>query len=266
MRKDFSRMVYYSILISIAINAIPSLFGITDTVVILGLQLVSCLILFLVLGNSLLRNGYFDKGRQEPHWKNLLILSPLIIFILGLPIVRIRFGYLPFAFDFSSSDETFWLIFVYGLVSAIYDELLFRLIIQQSWFANKTRIQRIIFSSLVYTTFQVLCNLNTIFLTSIAGALVAFAGYFLLGIVLAFLMEYTHSIYVCIVYGLLAYLFLGFSVNCYTLNAILSLVVGGIDSASLIFTFDVIVVMICEIFTMLYITLIYQFYLRRREY
>lgn len=265
MRRDLGRMIIYCLITSIILRNIPAMFGITDLVVKYAIFLIVDLLLLLFVGNSLVRCGYFSKDRQTPLWKNLLILLPTLVLVIGFPISNLVYYNRVFSFDFAYFTELDWLILAQLIVTAIYDELLFRLILQYQWFGNSSRIQRIVFSALVFALFEALSLGIYALLVSIASIIVLFAGAFILGLVLGFFMEYTHSVYPCIIFHLLFAIFALGNES----SALLSLVVfilGGETFEALSYQTDLFILAGCELFTVLYLFFTYNLYFKKKEY
>lgn len=265
MRDRFSKMLIYSLIFSFLASNIPSLLGIEDPFKKACIELIVDLLLLLVVGNSLIRAGVFDDGKQTPHWKHLAILSPTFIMILIIPIMNLVSGIPILGYSLANADGLTIVIFVDIIIRAIYDELLFRYILQQTWFSQKTRIVRVLGSAAIYSAFKCFSNIGILF-NSLIGIMFIFIGYFIIGCVLAFFMEYTHSIYVCIIYGVLYAIFMPLKGESYLLTALLLGAAYGFDAFLLILLNGVWLVVAAELFTILYLIFIYYFYFRKKEY
>lgn len=269
MGRRFGNLVLGCLIISIIFNNIPRMFGITDPFVENCFYLITKLLLLLFLTNSLVRAGYFSDGRQTPDWKNLLIFLPTLVLIIGFPISSLVDGsntifWVPFLWD----NENFWLYFLALIVESIYDELLFRLVIQYSWFSNKTKIARILLSALVYAGFMVLSNGFGTLLFSIVELIALFGGAFILGCITGFLIEYTRSVYPCIVFHLLFSLFAGPLTSSFTVAFVFGALINALSgfNVSGLFSISDFILAGCEAFTILYLVYIYNFYYKKREY
>ena len=224
------------------------------TCILLILKVVLCLYLFIALQ----RNGYFDNGRQNPHWKHVGLLCPTFVAFVGIALFFIFSGYIDVMGIFLSYNGelspslNLFLSIVNWVVSAIYTELFFRL-----YFFNQIRTQnrivRILASAGIEALFSILLLMQNFPLQAVALDMLVT---FLFGIILGTLMEYGHSIYICIgvhivfnfafqdmayVYALIG--FDGIFLDYIFLNPLLWLVIGVV-----------------------YIGVIYAVYFRKKEY
>ena len=263
MGKNVGKLFLYCFLLSLAVSYIPNIFGNNDPMVNMCANIIAILLLLLFLGNSLVRSGCFDRGAQVPNWKDLLILSPVAILLVGFFVANLTSGYEILAYNISSNNEVSWLFLLYVILHTIYDELLFRIVLQYEWAHNYSRIKRILYPALAYAAFFGLFGSNfSISSNPLINALSTFGGGFLVGCILGFLMEYTHSIYVCLVYSLIHTLLIGYGAPSILLTYLFECASFGR------FFFDsyYLITILAEVISALYLVLIYNFYFKKKEY
>lgn len=263
MKREFGRLLLFSILISLAISIIPVALGIDDPFIINCLYVIVDLLLLLYLGNVLIKAGCFDRGKQKPNWKNLFILAPSIIFLLAYPVIFLFNGY-PMLFGLGHFNETVAVYYIQIIVSSIYDELLFRLVLQQGWFGNKSKIARVLLSALVFALFQVLSSgiYFDLSIESIVFILIYFVVSYAFGFIMGFLMECTRSIYVCVILHIVLAVFCNYEAAVLLVALLLSAIAGGYLTTGNLLVFA----SIFEILSPIYMVIMYNAYFKKQEF
>lgn len=227
-----------------AILILPSLFGDEDQIVSYGITTIINLLFLLYLGNRAAKAGVFDKGNQEPNWKNLAVLSPVVLLFITIPLSVLIFP----QYTYFGVYEYWWLIILNDVLIAINDELLFRVFIYKR--INKpSRVKKIVTSAFIFSLFELTTILST---HSILTTIFAMIGAFILGLFLGAIVEYGHSIYPAIIFHLLFRLLAYFtgSYGCFFT------VVGDIP---------MILGVLLPLCAFLYLIFIYIFYFKKKE-
>lgn len=144
------------------------------------------------------------------------------------------------------------LMIIYHLLGAIVEEFLFRLFIQNA-LVNASSLKRIIFSAAIFALFHLLNIVNISSVDGLITVLIQVAYNFGLGILLAFVYEYTYSLPASIV--------LHFTFN--LLNTVIYQYLGC-NLFTTDFTFYITAVAIATVLAV-YIALIYLFVLKRNN-
>ena len=241
MKKEISNFLFLSLILT-AIVMLPSMFGDEDVFTSLAISTVCNLLFLLYIGNNVARSGMLSKEKQEPYWKHILILLPTVIIFMAVPIAMVW----PDAVIIGSFSELSWLYLLNGVVAAVNEELIFRLMFQKRIFAQ-SRLKRILISAGIYAIFDIIVLFRTF---NLIATLIAMISSFILGVVLGFIMEYGHSIYPCIIFHLLYAFFTDLYIAVF--------VVASIDITLLSYGFLVI--------TLAYLAITYLLYFRKKEF
>jgi len=240
MRNEIKDMLIASAILS-AILFLPDMFGGSDPFISYGISVICQLLFLLYLGNILARAGAFRKPNQDPYWKNLLILLPTVTLFLAIPTACI----LDPGLVFLTNSEYFWIVLLSTVLTAINDELLFRIIIFRR-IGQNSRIKRILVSAGIFALFEIL-NLFSNF--SILITVMQMGHAFVLGLFLGFIVEYGHSIYPAILFHFLYLFFRESYVYLYYSTSYLTVVLD----------------LYMPLFAIAYLALSYIIYFRKKE-
>lgn len=146
------------------------------------------------------------------------------------------------------SSEEFVVSLLLSLVTAIGEEIVFRLFIHNS-FGNFSSVKRILFSSLIFALMHLINVVNVTTVEALVSILIQVVYTFGLGILLGSMYEYGHSLLVCVIFH--------FAFNALNKDLIAYL---GLASSDLSFylTAGVIAVILG-----LYLILLYNLYLKK---
>lgn len=204
MRREVRDIWIGTLLLSLAIY-LPVVLSSEDPVIQYGLVLISQLVFLLYFGRILGRAGYFSKERNEVNTKHLLILLPICISLLP-PIISLCL-YPDFVnsycelFNTAEIDMTPTLLsYACMIVSAITDEMFFRMIIYERIPNKYSRLMKVLISAGIFALFELIGFFQTF---NIFSTLIDMLVAFVLGLFLGFLREYTHSIWPCMIFHVL---------------------------------------------------------------
>lgn len=156
------------------------------------------LLIGMYLFNSLNRQGAFSSRNQAPNWKNLALLSPVVVPLLILIILSLSSGFAMFIIaDFFDPLYGF-LDSLELILTVLIDEMFFRMYFHHL-IRTENKVLKIVISAGIFAVFNVL-----LFLQGYTIKLVLFEMLFsfLLGLVLGAIAEYGHCVYFCIGYHL----------------------------------------------------------------
>lgn len=244
MRRNVADTFLNTLLIFVLVM-IPSLVAglepLEQLCILLAVDVLICFYWFLTLN----RAGAFRKDQQEPHWKHILILSPVFIVIFSIPLTYLIDPYSFQYLVFLGTDATSIFLNVLRIVVvALIEEMVFRLYFYKM-IRKENRLLKIVISAGIYALFDLLLFVNG---TGPIGVLINMIGSFLLGLILGALIEYGHCIYVCMVFHLL-YSF-----------------IGSMDSLVAVGTTYFIVQGLLFFLAIIYLIVIYFIYFREKEY
>lgn len=182
----------------IVVISLPGFIGdldlLTQRCIFIILDLLICLYLF----NSLNRQGAFSRNNQAPNWKNLLVLSPIVLPLLMLIVLSLVTGLSMFVFvDFYDPLYSF-LQSLELILTVLIDEMFFRIFFHRI-IKTENRILRIVISAAIFALFDILLFLQG---AALKAVLLKMVFSFLLGLVLGAVVEYGHCVYFCIGYHL----------------------------------------------------------------
>lgn len=247
MRNEIQSTFFNTLLLS-AIIILPGLLIDVDPLTKHCIYLIVDLLIALYLFNNFNKVGAFSLRVQEPNWKNLAILSPVLISFLGLPIsflinpeaIYVGFGII--------DGTTFFLEVLELILSAFIEETIFRLYFQRI-LRNKVenRGLRILACAGIFALFDVI---QILFGTSLSGVLILMISSFLFGIILSAIMEYGHCIYFC--YGF-HFLYKFIVINSYG-NLIIDFSNGGL-----------VIGLLLTLVSIIYLVVIYFAYFRKKD-
>ena len=244
MRRNVTDTFLNSLLLLVLIM-VPSLVvglePIEQECIILAVDTLLCLYWFMTLS----RAGAFRKDQQEPHWKHLLILSPVFIVIFAIPLTLLINPDSAAHLVFLGTDATSVFLTILRIVLiALIEEMAFRIYFYKM-IRKENRLLKIVISAGIYALFDLIYFFHG---AGILSVLISMIGSFLLGLILGALIEYGHCIYVCMGFHLL-YSFFG------SLDGMVI-----IDATYLIVSCALFILAIC------YLIAIYIGYFREKEY
>lgn len=171
----------------ILVIAFPVDYFITDTLSYYLVQIGLRLLLLIYYYFSIRRSGRRVYG--DENWKEIAILSPVFLICVSNIILCAIY---PTSVSFNGINKIFALEIVLDLLTAIVEEILFRLIFHNA-LRISNRLVRIIASAGIFAAFHALH-----FFAYFDPTIFIQVGYtFGLGIVLGFLMEYGNSVFMC---------------------------------------------------------------------
>ena len=182
------------------------------------------------------------------NWKRLMLFTPFLLACFSnLIAAGIDHGY----YSVVSMDNTYFsLLIVFHLLTAIIEEILFRLFIQGS-LVNASSLKRIFASAGIFALMHLLNIVNISTVDGLITVLTQTVYTFGLGILLGFVYEYSYSLVGCI--------FLHFSFNFF--NTVLFQYLGCDCSAFVFYITAVVIAVVLAIYTFL----IYRFVLTRND-
>ena len=198
MRRSIGESLFISALFIIVLT-VPGFVADLEPLTRQCIYLILDLLILLLLFNSLNRAGAFSKESQEPNWKNLLKMSPVLVSLLFLAIVTIYYGFSLITLFPVNDELLFFLEALETILIVLIEELLFRLYYFRQ-IRTENPLLRILISAAIFALFDVLMFIQTRDLQIVALHML-FS--FLLGLVLGAIMEYGHCVYFCIGFHLL---------------------------------------------------------------
>ena len=182
------------------------------------------------------------------NWKRLLLFTPFLLASFSNLIASgIDQGYTGVI---SMSDGYFCLLIIFHFLTAIVEEFLFRLFIQNA-LVNVGSLKRIFYSAGIFALMHLLNIVNISSVNGLVSVLIQVLYNFGLGILLGFVYEYSYSLLGC--------MFLHFSFNFF--NTVLFRYLGCYCSEFTFYMTAVVIAVILAIYTFL----IYYFILNRNE-
>ena len=243
MRRSVTSTFLNTLLI-IVIVLIPSLVvglePLEQECIILAVDTLICFYWFITLNSA----GAFRKEQQEPHWKHLLILSPVFIVVLSIPITLAIDPFARYLVFLGTDSISIFLNVLKIVVIALIEEMVFRLYFYKM-IRKENRLLKIVISAGIYALFDLLYLFRG---AGLAATAINMGVSFLLGLILGALMEYGHCIYVCMVYHLL-YSFVGSMESLVAVTSIYFVVQGILFFIALV-----------------YLVVAYFVYFRKKEY
>ena len=234
------------ILLFIFVAAFPvDLFNIAETyklVIRIGLRLLilGYYIYILVINRINIFKFY--------NWKRLLLFAPFLLACFSNFIASaIDGGFVAYQ---TMSDEYFSLLIIFHLLTAIIEEIVFRLFIHSS-LINTSSLKRILASAGIFALMHLINIVNISSVDGLINVLTQVAYNFGLGIMLGFVYEYSYS--------LVGSMFLHFSFNFF--NTVLFQYFGCKCSDFTFYMTAVVIAVILAIYTFL----IYRFVLTKNE-
>ena len=198
MGKILSRSWLACLLFSLAMSLpyyLVDLEPITRKCVVLIVDLLIIMYYYYFLKSQ----GGFEKSAQEPNWKNLLVLSPVIFGLLSFPFFSLTMPEGLYIVQFDSIN--FFLDLLTALCVAVLDEMFFRMywfgIVRQYF---KKKWQRILVCAGVVALFEAIPLVLTLQIINIASSVLYLFEIFLVAFILAVIVEYGHCNYVSVIY------------------------------------------------------------------
>lgn len=243
MKKEVRNTLFFSLILMVALM-LPSFFNSVDYLTQYCIYLIVDLLIAFYMFNSLNRIGAFRAEVQRPNWKNLAILSPVLIILLSNFIGPIFY---PGTIFFTDEGSTYlFLEILQAVLVVLIDEMLFRMYFQKSLRVD-SHLRRIIYSACIFAAFDILYFFETL---NILLTLYKMAYSFVLGVILGTIMEFGHSVYPCII-----------------LNLLFKLV--GETGSILVLSFSDLTILlgyILPLVAVVYIAIIYFIYFRKKEF
>ena len=207
MRREVQNMLIYSGLLMVAL-LLPSFLGNQDPLVGTCVNLIVELLIAFIIFNQLSRAGAFTRDFQEPNWKNLAILSPVILILFALPVALI-FDKSMVVIFLNFDAMYFFLTLLTIVLRVLIEEMIFRISLQKR-LRYPSKAKRVIISAGIYALFDVLLFFQTF---NVLYVLFSMAVSFVMGLIYGAIMEYGHSVYPCMIlhfiYDFIGYYFAG---------------------------------------------------------
>ena len=193
MRRNVSQVLINSVLLAVLVF-LPSLIVKFEPIQQICIHLIVAILLCCYIFIQLRNLNLFSSRYQEPIWKNVVLLSPVLIVFLPLPLFLIASPELTVTYYF---DPT---MFFLELLEVIFISLLQEMLFRMYFFyqiKQQNRALIIIISAAIFAAFDVLLFFQGLSFTSV---LLHMVQSFMLGLILGAIMEYGHCIYICMAF------------------------------------------------------------------
>ena len=190
MRRNVSGVLFNSVLLAVLVF-LPSMIGNFEPIQRVCIHLIVAILLCCYIFIQLRNMNLFSPRYQEPIWKNVLLLAPVLIVFIPLPFFLICRPEATYTLYFDST------MFFLSLLEVIFISLLQEMLFRMYFFyqiKNQNRAIIIIISAAIFAAFDVLLFFQG---ASFTYVLLHMVQSFMLGIILGAIMEYGHCIYLC---------------------------------------------------------------------
>ena len=197
MRRSTITQTFLNSLLLIVILFLPTLVVDFAPIQKLCIQIIVDILITCFLFMQLKNQNFFSPRYQDPIWKNVLVLAPVLIVFLPFPLFLIAAPQATHIFEFDAT--LFFLNLLQVVFVCLLQEMLFRMFFFYR-IRHENRGVIILISAAIFTAFDLL-KIFTGY--PIASVLFGMIFTFLLGIILGAIMEYGHCVYLCMGFRIL---------------------------------------------------------------
>ena len=197
MRRSAVTQTFLNSLLLIVILFLPSLVVDFAPIQKLCIQVIVDILITCFLFMQLKNENFFSQRYQDPIWKNVLVLAPVLVIFLSFPLFLIA---APESTHILQFDGTFFFLkFLEVIFVCLLQEMLFRMFFFYR-IKHQNRGVIVLISAGIFTAFDLLKIFRGYPAVSVFYGMIFT---FLLGIVLGAIMEYGHCVYLCMGFRIL---------------------------------------------------------------
>lgn len=193
MKRNVSGVLFNSVLLAVLIF-LPSMIGNFEPIQRVCIHLIVAILLCCYIFIQLRNMNLFSPRYQEPIWKNVLLLAPVLIVFISFPLFLVARpeGTISYLFD----PTMFFLNLLEVVFVSLLQEMLFRMYFFYQ-IKHENRLMIIIISAAIFAAFDILLFFEGYSFTMVLWHMLQS---FLLGLILGAIMEYGHCIYLCMAF------------------------------------------------------------------